>query len=209
MDGDGVAGDGTEAAAGAGAGAASPASAIDRPAFEAFLFDEARLLDERRFREWMALFTEDGTYWVPASIDQESPFDQVSLFYDDRDLMKTRIERLEHPRIHVQTPPSRTAHLIGNIMIDRAAAGGDGAAAGATTVGAGATEGDAAGDGTDGEYIVSSTVIMVEYRDDNQRIFAGRQIHRLRRGPDGFRIVQKRVNLVNCEGAFEAMAVPI
>jgi hypothetical protein len=50
---------------------------------------------------------------------------------------------------------------------------------------------------------------MVEYRDEHQRIFAGRQIHRLRHGPDGFRIVQKRVNLVNCEAAFEAMAVPI
>jgi benzoate/toluate 1,2-dioxygenase beta subunit len=191
--------------------------------FEAFLFAEARLLDERRFREWMALFTEDGTYWVPASVDQESPFDQVSLFYDDRDLMKTRIDRLEHPRIHVQTPPSRTAHLIGNVMIDRAAGGGGGkgTAAGATTAGAAGSArvraGDAAAggarvatcDGAGDEYIVSSTVIMVEYRDDNQRIFAGRQIHRLRRGPDGFRIVQKRVNLVNCEAAFEAMAVPI
>jgi ethylbenzene dioxygenase subunit beta len=151
---------------------------------------------------------------VPARVDQESPFTEVSLFYDDRDLMKTRIDRLEHPRIHVQTPPSRTAHLIGNVMIERAAAvGGRGTAAGATTGGAvggaGGTEGGAAGSGADGEYIVSSTVIMVEYRDDNQRIFAGRQIHRLRRGPDGFRIVQKRVNLVNCEAAFEAMAVPI
>ena len=44
----------------------------------------------------------------PAVPDQQSPFDQASLFYDDRDLMKTRVDRLEHPRIHVQTPPSRT-----------------------------------------------------------------------------------------------------
>jgi hypothetical protein len=77
-----------------------------------------------------------------------------------------------------------------------------GAAAGAAGGGAGGRRGDA-------EYIVSSTVIMVEYRDENQRIFAGRQIHRLRRGPDGFRIVQKRVNLVNCEAAIKAMAVRI
>ena len=62
----------------------------------------------------MALFAEDGTYWVPAVPDQDSPFDQASLFYDDRELMRTRVERLEHPRIHVQTPPSRTAHLVGN-----------------------------------------------------------------------------------------------
>jgi 3-phenylpropionate/cinnamic acid dioxygenase small subunit len=166
------------------AAAAEPASAIDRAVFEAFLFEEARLLDTRHFRDWMALFADDGTYWVPATADQQGPFDQVSLFYDDRGLMKTRVERLEHPRIHIQTPPSRTAHLVGNVMVDEA-------------------------DDANGHYVVSSTVIMVEYRDDQQRIFAGRQIHTLRRGGDGFSIVQKRVNLVNCDSAFEAMAVPI
>jgi benzoate/toluate 1,2-dioxygenase beta subunit len=160
------------------------ATAIDRAAFEAFLFEEARLLDTRRFREWMALFAEDGTYWVPATADQRSPFNQVSLFYDDRDLMKTRIDRLEHPRIHIQTPPSRTAHLVGNVIVDEA-------------------------DDAKGHYVVSSTVIMVEYRDDQQRIFAGRQTHTLHRNGDGFCIVQKRVDLINCDSAFEAMAVPI
>jgi benzoate/toluate 1,2-dioxygenase beta subunit len=159
-------------------------SALDRAVFETFLYEEARLLDERRFRDWMALFAEDGTYWVPATANQESPFNQVSLFYDDRTLMKTRVDRLEHPRIHIQTPPSRTAHLLGNVILDAA-------------------------DDAMGEYTVSSTVIMVEYRDEQQRIFAGRQIHRLRRAADGFRIVQKRVNLINCDSAFEAMAVPI
>ena len=87
------------------------AAQIDREPFEHFLFHEAHLLDQRRFRDWMALFAEDGTYWVPAVPNQDSPFDQASLFYDDRDLMKTRVDRLEHPRIHVQTPPSRTAHI--------------------------------------------------------------------------------------------------
>jgi 3-phenylpropionate/cinnamic acid dioxygenase small subunit len=157
---------------------------IDRAQLEEFLMHEARLLDERRFREWMGLFADDGTYWVPAVPNQESPFDQASLFYDDRDLMQTRIERLEHPRIHVQTPPSRTAHLVGNALIEAADEG-------------------------KGEYVVGSTVIMVEHRDEQQRIFAGRQHHRLRREGGTFRIVQKRVDLINCDSAFEAMAVPI
>jgi benzoate/toluate 1,2-dioxygenase beta subunit len=157
---------------------------IDRAPFELFLIHEARLLDERRFRDWMGLFAEDGTYWVPAVPGQDSPFDQASLFYDDRDLMKTRIDRLEHPRIHVQTPPSRTAHLIGNVVVDAA-------------------------DDAKGEYLVGSTVIMVENREDRQRLFAGRQQHRLRRDGASFRIVQKRVDLINCDSAFEAMAVPI
>jgi 3-phenylpropionate/cinnamic acid dioxygenase small subunit len=157
---------------------------IDRAPFELFLIHEAQLLDARRFRDWMALFTEDGTYWVPAVPNQESPFDQASLFYDDRELMKTRVDRLEHPRIHVQTPPSRTAHLVGNTIVEQA-------------------------DEAAGEYVVGSTFIMVESRDDQQRVFAGRQHHRLRRDGTSFRIVQKRVDLINCDSAFEAMAVPI
>ena len=166
----------------AGNGAAG--TPAERGAFEDFIVGEARLLDARRFRDWMALFADDGTYWVPAVPEQKSPFDQASLFYDDRDLMKTRIDRLEHPRIHVQTPPSRTAHLVGNVIVEEA-------------------------DAAKGEYVVGSTLIMVEYRDDAQRTLAGRQHHRLRRDGASFRIVQKRVDLINCDGAFEAMAVPI
>jgi len=84
----------------------------------------------------------------------------------------------------VQTPPSRTAHLIGNVVVEEA-------------------------DHAKGEYVVGSTLIMAEYRDDTQRVFAGRQRHHLRRDGETFRIVQKRVDLINCDGAFEAMAVPI
>ncbi|MGZ3324928.1 MAG: aromatic-ring-hydroxylating dioxygenase subunit beta [Xanthobacteraceae bacterium] len=168
--------------------ARSPASpgvdGFDRAPIEQFLIHEALLLDGRRFRDWMGLFADDGTYWVPAVPEQASPFDQASLFYDDRDLMRTRIERLEHPRIHVQTPPSRTAHLVGNVLIEEV-------------------------DEAKGECVVGSTMIMVEYRDEAQRVFAGRQHHRLRRDGASFRIVQKRVDLINCDCAFEAMAVPI
>jgi 3-phenylpropionate/cinnamic acid dioxygenase small subunit len=159
-------------------------AALDCASLRDFIVHEVRLLDERRFRDWMALFAEDGTYWVPAVPDQQSPFDQASLFYDDRDLMRTRIERLEHPRIHVQTPPSRTVHLVGNVVVESVDEG-------------------------KGEYVVGSTVIMVEYRDEQQRVFAGRQHHRLRRDGLSFRIVHKRVDLINCDSAFEAMAVPI
>src|ERR1700688_1562451 len=160
------------------------ADGLNRAALKDFIIHEARLLDARKFRDWMGLFAEDGTYWVPAVPEQQSPFDQASLFYDDRDLMKTRVERLEHPRLHVQTPPSRTAPPVGNVVVE-------------------------ATDTAKGEYVVGSTLIMVEYRDDAQRVIAGRQQHRLRRHGETFRIVQKRVDLINCDGAFEAMAVPI
>ena len=155
---------------------------LDRDAAEAFLVNEARLLDERRFREWMELFTPDGIYWVPSAPDQKSPLEQASLFYDDRELMRTRIDRLEHPLIHVQTPPSRTVHLVSNVTVDR----GDGA-----------------------EVSILSNMIMVEYRLDHQRVFAARQRHRLRFADSAWRIAMKQVDLVNCDSAFEAIAVPI
>jgi 3-phenylpropionate/cinnamic acid dioxygenase small subunit len=163
---------------------ATTAAKFAPPAVELFVLHEAELLDQRRFREWMALFTDDGTYWVPAVQNQKSPFNQASLFYDDRDLMNTRVTRLEHPKIHVQTPPSRTVHQVGRVMTDGSA-------------------------NDNGDLVVSSTVLMVEYRADVQRVFAGRQTHRLREDGGSFRIVQKRVDLVNCDAAFEPMAVPI
>ena len=157
---------------------------IDREPFELFLIHEGRLLDERRFEEWAELFTEDGHYWVPSVPDQESPFQYASLFFDDRQLMKTRIDRLRHPRIHIQTPSSRTLHMVSNIVVDEA-------------------------DNAAGEYTVSSSMLMGEYRLNVQRFFAGRQTHRLVQDGDGFRIALKRVDLINCDSAFEAMALPI
>ena len=46
------------------------------------------MLDERRFEEWRDLFADDGYYWVPARPDQPNPLDEVSIFYDDKDLME-------------------------------------------------------------------------------------------------------------------------
>ena len=60
---------------------------------EKFLYREVRLLDERRFEEWTDLFAEDGYYWVPAYPGQDDPYKAVSIFFDDRDLMRTRLSR--------------------------------------------------------------------------------------------------------------------
>ena len=157
---------------------------IDREQFQVFLIHECRLLDERLFEQWIDLFTNDGVYWVPSTPGQTDPYNTASLFFDDRALMKTRIERLRHPRIHIQTPHSRTNHLLGNVIVEYA-------------------------DKKQGIYLVSSSFMMGEYRLDNQRIFMGRQFHKLIKNDDTFKIIFKRVDLINCESAFEAMAVPI
>ena len=64
------------------------------PECEAFLVHEAELLDEGRFADWLALFTENAWYWVPSEPNQDSPLTTVSLMYDDRKLLETRVRRL-------------------------------------------------------------------------------------------------------------------
>ncbi len=148
---------------------------------ERFLLHEARLLDEGRFDEWLGLFTPDAWYWVPAEPDQTSPRDTISLIYDDRRLLETRVRRLASPRIYSQEPRSRTSRMIGNVTIEQA----DGAA-----------------------VTVRSKFQLLEYRRETQRIFGGTCLHRLVRGDGGIRIAWKRVDLVNCDAPHEGLAVP-
>ncbi|HUB96858.1 MAG TPA: aromatic-ring-hydroxylating dioxygenase subunit beta [Stellaceae bacterium] len=146
-----------------------------------FLLLEARLLDEARFDDWLALFTQDAWYWVPSMAGQASPHDTVSLIYDDRRLLETRVRRLSNPNIHAQTPPSRASRIVVNATIEDA--------------GAAAT-------------LVRSKLLMVEYRRNDQRLFAATCWHRLVRGDGGLRIASKRVDLVNCDSELEGLVLP-
>ena len=151
---------------------------------EKYLYFEARLLDERRFEEWTDLFAEDGYYWVPAYPNQDDPYKAVSIFFDDRELMRTRLSRLDHPKIHAQKPPSRTVHFVSNIEIDENHKG-------------------------DGETLVHSTLLMMEFRLDKQTSYGGRCQHLLRtKDAGGYELAWKRVDLINCDGTFEPLAVP-
>lgn len=78
---------------------------------EALLLREARLLDERRFDEWIALFTDDCRYWLPMG-DEPDPARRVSLLYDDRLRMRLRIDRLQGKYAFSQEPPSRTCRTL-------------------------------------------------------------------------------------------------
>jgi len=57
---------------------------------EALLYEEASYLDRPDLDSWLDMYTEDGTYWMPAIPDQEDPHTHISLFYDDRVLMEVR-----------------------------------------------------------------------------------------------------------------------
>jgi 3-phenylpropionate/cinnamic acid dioxygenase small subunit len=77
-----------------------------------FVVREARLLDEKRFDEWYELFADDGHYWVPAVHGQKDPALENSLAYEDRFLLKLRIERLKSPQAFSQQPASRCLHVL-------------------------------------------------------------------------------------------------
>jgi len=140
-----------------------------------FLFHEARLLDERRLQEWLALYTDDAEYWVPYAWEQKSPKNHVSLFYETKPLLSMRIDRLEHELSPLDSPMARANHYLTNVQVD------------AVTVEEGA------------ELGARAHLLFVEHRRDEQRWFAGRASWRLRpRGAD-FLIAAKRVDLLNAD----------
>ncbi len=95
---------------------------------EQFLFAEARLLDERRYRDWYALLAEDLRYVMPLRFntlarerDHELSNDHESAWFDEtRASIDVRLKRLETGMAWAEEPPSRVRHLISNVSIEDA-----------------------------------------------------------------------------------------
>jgi 3-phenylpropionate/cinnamic acid dioxygenase small subunit len=105
---------------------------------EQFLYREARLLDERRFDEWLGLFTDDIRYWMAgrtnrypkrskaiAILDPERYIeddvlaeDELAILDEDRATLAARIARLDTGMAWAEDPPSRTRHLIVNVEVE-------------------------------------------------------------------------------------------
>ncbi|ODA18292.1 phenylpropionate dioxygenase, partial [Achromobacter xylosoxidans] len=77
-----------------------------------FIYAEARLLDELRFEDWLDLYTEDGHYWMPLAHGQTDARLHASLMYEDKLLLRVRVERLAGQRTFSQQPKSRCHHLL-------------------------------------------------------------------------------------------------
>jgi 3-phenylpropionate/cinnamic acid dioxygenase small subunit len=136
-----------------------------------FLYHETALLDERRFDEWLELFTDDALYWIPQG-DEVDPIRHVSLVYDDRRRLHERVLRLGSGFAYSQDPPSKTCHVVGNVQ---------------------------ASDGAEGELEVASTLLVAEVRRNLQNVYAGRVTHTLVPDGEGFRIRKKVIRLVNSD----------
>jgi 3-phenylpropionate/cinnamic acid dioxygenase small subunit len=86
------------------------------------LYREAAYLDEQRWAEWLALYTEDAEFWVPAWDEDGKPTNdpqsQLSLiYYDRRAGLEDRVWRIQSGLSPASNPPVRTCHLISNVRI--------------------------------------------------------------------------------------------
>jgi 3-phenylpropionate/cinnamic acid dioxygenase small subunit len=146
---------------------------------EQFIYREARYCDELRYDEWEALWCDDAIYWVPAGADASDPESAMSIIYDNRSRIATRIRQLHTGKRHAQTPPSRLRRLISNVEL--LACDGEEVSAGAN-------------------------FIVYESRERGVTLWAGRSEYGLRRTEEGIKMAAKTVYLVNNDRPLNTLA---
>jgi 3-phenylpropionate/cinnamic acid dioxygenase small subunit len=149
-------------------------SAID------LVYLEARLIDEKRFDEWYELYAEDARYWMPLSRDQPPGEAHTSLFYEDKLLLKVRIERLRHPNAFSQQQPSFSQHVLQHPALE-------------------------SGDPASGRCVIRTPFLYVEAQLDRQLMLAAVAYHHLVAVEGGWRIHMKRIELLNRESALPSI----
>ena len=145
-----------------------------------FVRHEARLIDEKRFDEWYELFTDDAYYWVPAVPRQTDPLGQNSLAYEDKLLLKLRVERMKSPRAFSLHPEVRCLHVLQEPEIDKM-------------------------DEERGQYLTRTPFIYTETRGDDSQRYAATAWHTLVCAEERLRIRLKRVDLLNCDAALPSI----
>ena len=115
---------------------------------------EARLLDERRFEEWLTLYAEHCGVWVPAAEEPGDPRREVAIYFDDRRRLEDRIFRLRTGKAWSQVPASRTMRIVSNVEVFRAGE----------------------------KRMVRSNLLMTEFRAGETRTLAAWCAHRLAGG---------------------------
>jgi benzoate/toluate 1,2-dioxygenase beta subunit len=151
---------------------------------EQLLYEEASFLDRPDLDAWINLYTDDGTYWMPAVMDQEDPINHISLFYDDRVIMEIRRRNFTHPRAASKEYAVRSSHIISNIRV--------------------LDQNDTSGDCT-----VTSNFHCFMYYLEKQTPYAGTYTHELVRVRGGYKIKHKRVDLINCDAVLNTIIIYI
>ena len=141
-----------------------------------FVVREARLLDQQRLEDWLDLFTEDGHYWMPVEWRQTDPRLTTSLMYEDKLLLRIRIDRLKGKATYSQSPKSRCHHMLQMPQVDER-------------------------DDREGCYVTWTPLHYVESRADEQTLYVAWVTHHLTMVDDAIKIRLKRVDLINCDAA--------
>lgn len=148
---------------------------FDRSEVEQFLYREARLADESQYDEWEALWTDDALYWVPVGGQGGDPRREMSVIYDNRNRISTRLKQLRTGRRYAQAPQSNLRRLISNIEFLGGVPNPDGAI----------------------DLEVGANFLAIESRARDTHLWGGRVTYRLRRDGDTLRLVYKKVVLVD------------
>ncbi len=146
---------------------------------EQFIYREVRLQDEHAYDEWEALWTDDAIYWIPANGDDPDPETTMSVVYDNRSRIATRVKQLHTGKRHSQTPPSRIRHLVANVEVL-------------------GEEGD--------ELRAGANFVVYESRERGLTTWAGRSEYTLRLQDGGLRMARKKVVLVDNDRALNTLA---
>ena len=150
---------------------------FDRWDVEQFLYREARYADENNYDAWETLWTDDALYWVPAGGADTDPQRQMSVIFDNRTRIATRLSQLRTGKRYAQAPPSNLRRLLANIEFLGGRANPEG--------------------GVDLE--VAANFLVLESRARGNTVWGGRTTYRLRRGEGGLRLAYKKVVLVDNE----------
>jgi 3-phenylpropionate/cinnamic acid dioxygenase small subunit len=145
-----------------------------------FVVREARLLDDKRYAEWLDLWSDDGIYWVPLSPEQSDGIHHNSHLYEDKLLRSLRVERLKSPRAHAQQPPSRAHHLLQLPTLERS-------------------------DASEQRYVLRTAFHYAEAQGDETIFLVGTVFHHLALQAGRLALTLKRVDLLNAEAALPAV----
>jgi len=151
---------------------ASNVLGAEKQQVESFLYREARLLDGKRYRDWIALLSDDFIYWIPASPDAIDPRLEGAVNFDDRRRMIDRVTLIETNIQWAQVPPSRTCRMLGNIEVFA---------------------------GSGGILHARSNFTIWEYRRPHTQSFVGWQEHELVAKNEDFLIKKKLIGLLDCD----------
>ncbi|MBR0899911.1 3-phenylpropionate/cinnamic acid dioxygenase subunit beta [Bradyrhizobium tropiciagri] len=94
---------------------------------EDFYYHEADLLDDRRFRDWLELLTDDISYFMPirrnvkfgqqAARENTKRGEGISWFDEDKWTLTKRVEQILTGVHYAEEPLSRITHMVSNVQI--------------------------------------------------------------------------------------------